>query len=230
MRRVLITGAVGGMGAAIVADLARDREVIATARDAVRLAALTDRVGATGWVGDLTDHGWLASQVATLDRLDELVHVAAVGTHVAPEFATADDFRAQLEINLIAPAELTRLCLPLLRASRGTVIFIGSGASTRPVPGSAIYPATKHALKAYADVLRLDESRNGLRVSTVAPGPTATGMYETSQREAGRPYEPERLIAPDSVARVVRFVLDATDDVHLTDVAVRPREEPRCRS
>ena len=223
--RVLVTGAVGGMGAAIVADLARDREVIATARDAGRLAALTNQVGATGWVGDLTDHAWLASQVATLGRLDELVHVAAVGTHVAPEFATADDFRAQLEINLIAPAELTRPCLPLLRAARRSVVFIGSRASTRPVPGSAVYPATKHALKAYADVLRLDESRNGVRVATVAPGPTATAMYEKSQREAGRPYELERLISPESVARAVRLVLDASDDVHLTDVAVRPRQE-----
>jgi len=225
MRRVLVTGAVGGMGAAIVADLVRDREVIATARNADRLAVLTAATGATGWVGDLTDHAWLATQVATLDHLDELIHVAAVGGHVAPAVATADDFRAQLEINLIAPAELTRLCLPLLRASRGSVVFIGSGASTRPVPGSAVYPATKHALKAYADVLRLDEARNGVRVSTVAPGPTATAMYERSQVEAGRPYEPERLIDPVSVARAVRFVLDASDDVHLTDVAVRPRQE-----
>lgn len=225
MRRVLVTGAVGGMGAAIVADLARDREVIATARDAARLADLTAATGAHGWIGDLTDHAWLASQVATLDRLDELVHVAAIGTHVAPEVATADDFRAQLEVNLIAPAELTRLCLPMLRAARGTVIFIGSGASTKPVPRSAVYPATKHALKAYADVLRLDESRHGVRVSTVAPGPTATAMYEKGQVEAGRPYEPERLIDPASVARAVRFVLDASDDVHLTDVAVRPRQE-----
>ncbi|MGV8850922.1 MAG: SDR family NAD(P)-dependent oxidoreductase [Propionibacteriaceae bacterium] len=169
MRRVLVTGAVGGMGAAIVVDLVRDREVIATARHADRLAELTAATGATGWIGDVTDHEWLAAQVATLDRLDEVVHVAAIGTHVAPEVATAAGFRAQLEVSLIAPAELTRLCLPLLRASRGTVIFIGSGASTRPVPGSAVYPATKHALKAYADVLRLDESRNGVRVATVAP-------------------------------------------------------------
>jgi NADP-dependent 3-hydroxy acid dehydrogenase YdfG len=225
MRRVLVTGAVGGMGAAIVVDLARDRDVIATARNADRLAALTAATGATGWLGDLTDHAWLAAQVATLDHLDELVHVAAVGDHIPPAVATADDFRAQLEVNLIAAAELTRLCLPLLRASRGTVIFIGSGASTRPVPGSAVYPATKHALKAYADVLRLDEARHGVRVSTVAPGPTATGMYERSRVDAGRPYEPERLIDPTSVARAVRFVLDASDDVHLTDVAVRPRQE-----
>jgi NADP-dependent 3-hydroxy acid dehydrogenase YdfG len=215
------------MGAAIVADLVRDRDVIATARNAHRLAELTTVTGATGWLGDLTDHAWLASQVATLDQLDELIHVAAVGDHIAPAVATADDFRAQLEVNLIAPAELTRLCLPLLRAARGTVIFIGSGASTRPVPGSAVYPATKHALKAYADVLRLDESRNGVRVSTVAPGPTATGMYERAQVEAGRPFEPHRLIDPASVARAVRFVLDASEDVHLTDVAVRPREELR---
>lgn len=226
-RQVVVTGAVGGMGREIVADLARDRDVIALARDDERLADLVERTGVRGsgvrgWGGDLTDHAWLAREVAGLDRLDEIVHVAAVADHVPPAEATADEFRRHLEVNLIAPAELTRLCLPLIRAARGTVIFIGSGASTRPVPRSAVYPATKHALKAYADVLRIDESAAGVRVATVSPGPTDTVMYE---RTASGAYERESLIHPASVASAVRFVLDAGPDVQITDVAVRPRVE-----
>ena len=86
-----------------------------------------------------------------------------------------------------------------------------------------IYPATKHALKGFADSLRLDESANGVRICTVAPGPTDTPMLESMVAD----YQPERYIRPASVARAVRFVVDASDDVQLTDVAVRPRVELR---
>lgn len=218
----VVTGATGGMGRAIVADLARTHDVIAVSRTPDALAELTSSPHCRGWLGDLTDHEFLARSTAGLERLDVLVHAAAVGRHVALDAASPDEWRRQLEANVIAPAELTRLCLPLLRASRGTVIFIGSGASTRPVRGSIVYPATKHALKALADGLRLDESAQGVRVSTVAPGQTDTPMLRSGW---SGPYDPERFIRPESVARTVRFVVDAGPDVHLTDVAVRPRVE-----
>ena len=122
-------------------------------------------------------------------------------------------------------AELTRQVLPLLRESQGTVVFIGSGAGTRPVPGHAIYTASKHALRGFADVLRIDEQRHRVRVVTLAPGQTDTGMLRTQSAEMGTPYEPERYIKPSSVAATVRFLVDASPDVHLTDIAVRPRVE-----
>jgi len=218
----VVTGATGGMGAEIVTDLALTHDVIAVSRNAAALAALQTRTGCCGWLGDLTDHAFLAERVAELGRLDVLVHAAAVSTHVAIDDATVHEWRRELESNVIAPAELTRLAMPLLRASRGTVIFIGSGASTKPVHGSIIYPATKHALKALADGLRLDESSNGVRVSTVSPGQTDTPMLRSIW---GGDYTTERFIRPASVARAVRFVVDASPDVHLTDVAVRPRTE-----
>ncbi len=125
----VVTGATGGMGTWIVADLIRTHDVIAVARRAPALAELRARTGCAGWCGDLTDHDFLARQVAELDRLDVLVHAAAVSRHITIDQATADEWRRELESNVIAPAELTRLTLPLLRASHGTVIFIGSGAS-----------------------------------------------------------------------------------------------------
>jgi NADP-dependent 3-hydroxy acid dehydrogenase YdfG len=113
--------------------------------------------------------------------------------------------------------------LPLLRAAQGTVVFIGSGASTRPVPGSAVYAATKHALRAVSDVLRIDEEPHRLRVVTVAPGQTDTEMLRSMVPDEH--YAPERYIRPESVAGAVRFVVDAPADVQITDIAVRPRQE-----
>lgn len=220
----LVTGASSGMGREIARDLATTHRVIALGRDAARLTAITDEIGAEPWQLDLVaDEATIAQRVSELDRLDVLVHAAAISPRLAVADASADDWNMQFAVNVTAPAVLTRQALPLLRAAAGTVVFIGSGASTRPVPGSAVYSASKHALKAVADVLRIDEEAHRVRVVTIAPGQTDTEMLRHNT-PAGR-YTPERYIRPASVARAVRFVVDAPADVQLTDIAVRPRQE-----
>lgn len=219
----LITGATGGMGTAIAHELAATHDVIAVGRDEQALAELERSAGATAWRLDLIDSAAVAARVAELTRLDVLVHAAARAEPLSVAAARPADWEAAFALNVTAPAELTRLTLPLLRRAEGTVICIGSGASTRPVPGSAIYTATKHALRGFADVLRIDEEPHRVRVVTLAPGQTDTEMLRSLIPADA--YEPERYIAPASVAETVRFVVDAPADIHLTDIAIRPRQE-----
>ncbi len=221
----LITGASGGIGGAIVRDLASSHRVVAVGRDTDALARLAAETGAETRIVELTDADAIDALASQLDRLDVLVHAAAIADVRSVEQATADDWERQLRINVVSPALLTRATLPLLRRSAGTVIFIGSGSGTRPTAGSAIYTASKFALRAIADVLRLDEAQHRVRVVTVAPGPTDTAMQRTMVADAGGTYDPARYIRPESVAREVRHVVDAPADVHITDVAVRPRVE-----
>ncbi|MFT4232080.1 MAG: SDR family oxidoreductase [Leucobacter sp.] len=219
----LVTGASSGMGREIARDLARTHRIIAVGRDAERLSAVAAETGAEPWRLDVTDADAFAERIGGLDRLDVLVHAAAIGRPLGVDAAGPDDWGVHFAVNVTAPAVITRLALPLLRRAQGTVVFIGSGASTRPVPGSAVYSATKHALRAVADVLRIDEEPHRLRVATIAPGQTDTemlrGMVPAEQ------YAPERYIRPESVAGAVRFVVDAPADVQITDIAVRPRQE-----
>lgn len=219
----IVTGASSGMGREITRDLARTHTVIAVGRNAERLDAVAAETGATAWQLDVTDGDAFATRIAELDRLDVLVHAAAIGEHLAVADADADAWERHFDINVTGPAVITRAALPLLRAAAGTVVFIGSGASTRAVPGSAVYTATKHALRGVADVLRIDEEPHRVRVVTVAPGQTDTEMLR-GQVPAEK-YTPERYIRPESVAQTVRFVVDAPADVQLTDIAVRPRQE-----
>ncbi|WP_053352102.1 SDR family oxidoreductase [Leucobacter musarum] len=219
----IVTGASSGMGREIARDLARTHRVIAVGRNAERLDAVAAETGATAWQLDVTDGDAFAARIAELDRLDVLVHAAAIGEHLSVADADADAWGRHFDINVTGPAVITRAALPLLRAAAGTVVFIGSGASTRAVPGSAVYTATKHALRGVADVLRIDEEPHRVRVVTVAPGQTDTEMLRG--QVAAEKYTPERYIRPESVAQTVRFVVDAPADVQLTDIAVRPRQE-----
>lgn len=221
----VVTGATGGMGVEIVRELSRTHDVIAVGRNEAALQALSSATGCRTVVADLAvDEGIRAVRDACR-RVDVLVHAAAIARSRSVADASRDEWRAHLETDVVAPALLTQALLPLLRESAGTVVFIGSGAATRPVPGSAVYTAAKHALKGLADVLRIDEEPARLRVVTVSPGQTDTPMLRAQIEGGGGAYEPSRYIRPASVARTVRFVVDAPPDVQITDVAVRPRVE-----
>lgn len=222
----LVTGASSGIGRAIVAELASTHEVIGLGRDPERLAASgADRTLSA----DLSDAAVFAEDgavydlVAQLPRLDAVVHSAAVGTPGWFADTDAAEWQRQLATNVIAPAALTRLALPLLRASKGTVVFIGSGVSVRPARQMSVYVATKHALKGMADSLRLEVEPDAIRVATIMPGQVATPMQVELQDGIGGEYTPDSYIQPATVAGAVRYTVDAPPEVQITDLAIRPR-------
>lgn len=224
----LVTGATGGIGRAVVEQLVTDHRVIAVGRDPQKLAQvaeLSDRVHTVS--ADLLDFAVLPDLVAGLARLDVVVHAAAVAHRVAFAEATPQDWRLQLELNVMVPAELTRAALPLLRRSRGTVVLINSGAGFTASGGNSIYAASKFALRAMGDALRQEVEADGIRVASVHPGPTDTDMLRGIFESSGKQYRPEEYIQPASVARAVRTVVEAGPDVQITTVSVRPRVEQK---
>lgn len=228
----VVTGATGGMGRDIVADLTRDHHVYALGRNDRALAELGALEGVTpvnaDLVADLLDAEGDSSAVirlVELTRVDVLVHAAAVSRRRTVEKASVADWREILDLNVVVPAELTRRLLPALRNAHGKVVFINSGAGIGTQPGNSVYSGSKHALRALATGLRKEEANNGVRVSTVSPGPTDTAMLRGTMAETGQEYVPEHYIEPVEVARAVRLVVDAGDSTQITDVDVRPRIE-----
>ncbi|MFS0893970.1 SDR family oxidoreductase [Microbacterium sp. 179-I 3D3 NHS] len=223
----LITGAGSGIGAALAQRLIdRGDGVVALARDAGRARQIaTDLPGVATLVGDLAQPGrlsWALSKQQLPDRIDSLLHVAGVVDLGAVADLPSALWEQQLAVNLVAPAELTRLLLPVLRVSRGHVVFVNSSAGLRAHAGWSAYAASKHGLRALADALRAEEAAHGVRVTSIHPGRTATPMQERVHRQEGADYDPQRFISADAVATTILTALDLPRDAQLTDLTVRP--------
>ena len=190
----VVTGATGGMGLEIVKALATDHLVFALGRNLEILQKLEDISGVVGIqsdiLSDVLEQGGV-EKLSKLERVDTLVHAAAVARNHSVETSSVTQWREHLDLNVIVPAELTRQLLPALRKAQGQIIFINSGAGTGAHPGNTIYTASKHALRGLADSLRKEEAGVGVRVSTISPGPTDTEMLRGLMAAQGTVYQPE---------------------------------------
>ncbi|WP_198167889.1 SDR family oxidoreductase [Ketogulonicigenium robustum] len=222
----IVTGGGSGIGLAIVHDLARDHTVIATGRDSAKLARLAEVANVIPVQLDLMAPQDILAFAAAFTHLDVLVNCAALSDWKSLEQARQSDWEVTFQTNVFAPAELTRALLPALRASKGQVVFISSGAGVRPVKNHIVYTASKHALRGLTDTLRLEEVANGVRIATVAPGPTDTDQNRANRAATaadgiGAAAEGE-LSDPASVAKGVRVVIDTPRDSQITDLVIRP--------
>lgn len=229
MGTYLITGASGAIGGA-VAEILHEagHHVILTGRSAERLEETARRVaGTTGGervralVLDLTDPRRIEGSfnAGSLPPLDGVVHSAGDLSLGTVAETRADDWVRLLLVNTAAPAELTRLLLPSVRAARGHIVFVNSGSGLRARPEWSAYAASKHGLKAIADSLRAEEPE--IRVTSVYPGRTASEMQRRTREYEGEEYDANAFMSPETVARVIVNALETPRDATVTDVSVR---------
>ncbi|UXA13591.1 SDR family oxidoreductase [Mycobacterium sp. SMC-8] len=221
MPTAMITGASGGLGAALADALAPTHTLFLAGRPSSRLDAVAERLGATTWPVDLADPDSMAAVVEPIVELDVLIHNAGVSYPGRVGESHIDEWRATMTVNVIGTVALTLELLPALRAAGGHVVFINSGAGIKASPGLASYTASKFALRGFAESLRADEP--ALRVTSVHPGRIATPMQEDLVAYEGRPYEPDQFLRPQTVAKVTADAINAPPDAHIHEVIVRPR-------
>jgi NADP-dependent 3-hydroxy acid dehydrogenase YdfG len=221
MPTAMITGAGGGLGAAIADALAPTHTLLLAGRPSAHLDAVAERLGAPTWPLDLADPSSIEPAAEVLAELDVLVHNAGVAYPGRVAESSVDEWRATMEVNVLGAVGLTLALLPALRAARGHVVFINSGAGRSPSPGLASYSASKFALRAFADTLRVDEP--SLRVTTVYPGRIDTEMQRILVDYEGGEYNPDRFLSAQTVAKVVADVVATPPDGDVHEVVLRPR-------
>ena len=217
-RRVLVTGATGGIGGAIAEAFAAEGEtVVATGRDRDRLAELVERCReAPGSVetiaGDLTDEAFAARLAEAAAPVDVLVNSVGWVRHVPFLESDPADWERSWRLNVHSVLVLTRLVARDM-AARGTgqIVNLGSVLGDRVYRYTLFYAATKHALRGISRGLRLELAEHGVKVTEIAPGLVGTGLLdrvdhpEVLEAYAARKYPP----------------LEATDIAQATVAATR---------
>lgn len=217
----LVTGATGGIGGLAAELLAvAGAEVVVSGRDAGRGAAtvraITGKGGRARFVAaDLTDSGALRRLAEEAGEVDILVNNAAIfpgGPTVSQDVASFD---AALAANVRAPYFLTAALAPgMVARGSGSIVNVSTMAARIGMAGLSVYSATKAALEALTRTWAAEFSPAGVRVNTVAPGPTRTDMVlatmgEEGAEQIGKSTLLGRMATPREIAEVILFL--ATD-------------------
>ena len=221
MPTALITGASRGIGAAIADALAPTHTLLLAGRPSPALKATAERLGATPLPLDVTDTDSIAAATAAVGELDVLVHNAGVSIPGRIAESTVEQWRTTFDVNVVGAAAVTLALLPALRRGEGQVVFINSGSGRKASENMASYSASKFALRAFADSLRLSEPT--LRVTTVYPGRTDTDMQRELVSFEGGAYDADKFLRADTVAAAVAQAINTPPDGHLHEVILRPR-------
>lgn len=198
MPSVLVTGAGRGIGRTIAEHLAAAGwDVVAGVRsqhDADSVTAVNStRLSAV--MLDVTDEAQVEALDAALpERLDAVVNNAGIAVAGPMETVTTADWRKQLDVNVIGQLAVTRAVLPRLRSSRGRVVFISSVNGQLSFPLMGAYCASKFALEAAADALRMEVRPWGVSVVVVEPAQTDTDMWHTAPQMVA---ETEAALTPE---------------------------------
>jgi len=238
---VVVTGASSGIGEACARRLAGlGFQVFAGVRkdtDGERLAR--EIVGVTPLRIDVVDADSIAAAARTVEEatagrgLAGLVNNAGVAVPAPIEHQPIDDFRRQIEVNLIGQVAVTQAFLPQLRAARGRIVNVSSIGGKVAVPLLGAYAASKFGLEGFSDTLRRELRPWGIEVSVIEPGTIATPIWDkgiasgdelqqTMSADAQRDYGPliqavrtaseegaRTGLPPDAVAKDVAHALTA---------------------
>jgi NADP-dependent 3-hydroxy acid dehydrogenase YdfG len=237
---VVITGASSGLGEATARLLStQGATVVLGARRVDRIQALADALAAGGGTAlavetDVTDRGQVQrlvdAAVQRYGRIDVIINNAGLMPQSLLERLKVDEWDRMIDVNIKGVLYGIAAALPhMQRQKGGQIINVSSVAGHKVGPGSAVYSATKHAVRALSEGLRQEVKPYGIRTTVISPGAVATELPNT----VSDPDVAERInklyddvaIPADSFARAVAFAMSQPDDVDINEILFRPTRQ-----
>lgn len=231
-RTFLVTGASSGIGEATARALAAEgARVVLAARRKDRLAALARELpGSQALELDVRDSAACERALGTLD-LDGVILNAGLGRGLGSiAEGNLDEWSEMLDTNVKGVLHVLHAVLPRLAArGRGDLVLLGSVAGRQVYPGGNVYCATKHAVRALYESLRLDLAGKNVRVTTVDPGMVLTEFsltrFRGDRERAAKVYEGMKPLAPGDVADVIVFALTRPPHVNVGEIVLWPTDQ-----
>ena len=234
-KTALITGASSGIGRATARYFAASGlQLVICGRRQDRLDALKEELSGTTEVFslnfDIRDREAVFNAIASLpgefSAIDILINNAGNAHGLDPiEKGSPDDWDAMLDINVKGLLYVTKAVLPQMVARRaGHIIHIGSTAGMEVYPGGNVYCASKHAVDAINQGMRMDLNQYGIRVGAVNPGMVQTEFSEVrfkgDTEKANKVYEGFQPLKPEDVAEIIHFLVSRPPHVNIADLVV----------
>jgi NAD(P)-dependent dehydrogenase (short-subunit alcohol dehydrogenase family) len=233
---VLVTGAAGGLGAALCHRYAgAGARIAAMDLDAEKLGSLVAALRAAGaealaLAGDITDTGFCKAAVeatmAHFGALDGLINNAGISARSLLQDTDPAVIRRVMEVNFFGSANLTRAALAPIVDRRGFIVVVSSVAGFSPLTGRTAYAASKHALHGFFDSLRSEVEGAGVNVTLVCPSFIRTGIGAAATDGSGAPVGSPRITTggestPEAIAERIFDAVAAGCRLVLPDATAR---------
>ena len=233
---VLITGATSGIGLACARKFAENGDkLILTGRNANRLNDIQEELSAKGTevktlVFDVRDREEATKRLSELPKewqeIDVLVNNAGLALGLEPEYVGSfEDWETMIDTNIKGLLTMTRLIVPdMVERDRGHIINIGSVAGDAAYAGGNVYCATKAAVKALSDGLRIDVANTSIRVTNLKPGLVETNFsnirFHGDNDRAANVYKGIKPLTGDDIADVAVYAANAPAHVQIAEVLI----------
>jgi 3-hydroxy acid dehydrogenase / malonic semialdehyde reductase len=236
---VLITGATSGIGKATAYKLAQEgKKLILLGRRAERLEALKNELSAITEVltiaADVRDWEQLQKKLtlsAPWSQIDVLINNAGNAYGLAPiHEGELSDWNAMLDINVKGILHVSKLVLPgMIERGSGMVINIGSIAGKESYPNGNVYCASKAAVDALTQGMRMDLFKKGIRVGAIHPGLVETEFslvrFQGDEERAAQVYKGYTPLHPEDIADCISFMLSRPKHVQIADLLILPSDQ-----
>jgi len=231
-RACIVTGSTKGIGLAVADSLVRaGADVVVNSRSAADVKRVAGDLGHSsegrviGIAADVSKAEdctrLVESAVSELDRLDVLVNNAGVGIFGSIEDLSIDEWRTQLDTNLLGVFACSKAGVPHLKATQGWIINVGSLACRNPFAGGSGYNASKFGLLGMTEAMMLDLRQSGIRVSIIMPGSVNT-YFAGQEKVSDRAWA----LGSEDIASATLHLLTYRDDAHVSRVEIRPSQPP----
>jgi NADP-dependent 3-hydroxy acid dehydrogenase YdfG len=235
---VVITGASSGLGEAAARRLARDgAKLVLGARRLDRLQALAKQLALPGDAVVQTDvthyeqvKNLVDQAIKAHGRIDVILNNAGLMPQSPLEDAKVDEWDRMIDVNIKGVLYGIAAVLPYMKAQRsGHVINVSSVAGHKVGPGSAVYAATKHAVRALSEGLRQEVTPYNIRTTIISPGAVLSELPSTITNPAAaarvRELYERVAISADSFANMVAFAISQPEDVDVNEILFRPTKQ-----
>lgn len=237
MKTALITGATSGIGKSTAIRFAVEGiRLVLCGRRKDRLEQLKNELGVETSVHilnfDVRNREDVLQNIASLPEefknIDILVNNAGNAHGLDPiQTGSMDDWDAMLDINVKGLLYVSKAIIPgMIERQSGHIINIGSTAGKEVYPNGNVYCASKHAVDAINQGMRIDLNGNGIRVGAVNPGLTETEFsdvrFKGDSEKAEKVYQGFKALQPEDIADIIHFVVTRPYHVNIADLTVMP--------